>query len=86
MFYVYVLRSQSTGRLYVGYTSDLDHRLGQHNDGVTKSTKNRGPWEIVHREAFPARSEAMKREKFLKSGQGRGQLKTILAASSSPAG
>ncbi|MGH9863290.1 MAG: GIY-YIG nuclease family protein, partial [Candidatus Acidiferrales bacterium] len=43
MYFVYVLRSCTTDRHYVGYTSDLVQRLGQHNSGITKSTKNRGP-------------------------------------------
>jgi len=52
MFFVYVLQSQTSGRSYVGYTTDLIHRLGQHNHGITKSTKNRGPWELLHQEEF----------------------------------
>ena len=78
MFYIYVLRSRTTDRLYVGHTSDLSHRLGQHNHGITKSTKNRGPWDLVHREAYDTRSEATRRERFLKSGQGREELKKLL--------
>jgi putative endonuclease len=86
MFHVYVLQSEATGRLYVGYSSDLVRRLGQHNHGVTKSTKNRGPWRLVHQEAFGTRSEAMRRERFLKSGQGREELKRVLASSENSAG
>ncbi len=78
MFFVYVLRSKTSGRLYIGYTSDLTQRLGQHNHGVTKSTKNRGPWELVPREGFATRGEGMRRERFLKSGQGREELKKLL--------
>ena len=77
MFFVYLLRSKTSGRLYIGYTSDLTQRLGQHNHGVTKSTKNRGPWELVHQEKFAMRGEAMRRERFLKSGQGREELKKL---------
>ena len=62
------------------HTSDLTQRFGQHNHGVTKSTKNRGPWELVHREEFGMRGEAMRRERFLKSGQGREELKKLLKA------
>ncbi len=80
MYFVYVLRSLTTGRHYVGFTSDLVQRLGQHNQGITKSTKNRGPWELVHQEFLATRGEAMKRERFLKSGQGREELKHILAS------
>ena len=86
MFHVYVLRSETTGRFYVGYTSDLPQRLGQHNHGITKSTKNRGPWGLVHQETFSTRSEAMRRERFLKTGQGREELKAILASVRSSAG
>ena len=79
MFHVYVLESEITGRHYVGHTSDLAQRLGQHNNGITKSTKNRGPWKLVHQEQFSAKAEAMRRERFLKTGQGREELKKIVA-------
>jgi putative endonuclease len=78
MYSVYVLRNCSSGRQYTGYTSDLKQRVGQHNHGITKSTKNRGQWEMVYQEEFATRSEAMKREKYLKSGKGREELKQIL--------
>ena len=77
MFFVYVLRSQTNGRSYVGYTTNLVQRLGQHNLGMTKSTKNRGPWELIHSETFDSRTGAVRRERFLKSGQGREELKSI---------
>jgi putative endonuclease len=87
MYFTYVLRSEKTGRLYVGHTSNLEQRLGQHNNGITKSTKNRGPWTVVHSEAFPTRAEAARRERFLKTGQGREQLWELLAHEArSPAG
>ena len=78
MFFVYVLRSQSSSRHYVGFTADPIQRLGQHNNGITKSTKGRGPWELIYSETFATRSEAMRREKFFKSGQGREHLKELL--------
>jgi putative endonuclease len=80
MFYVYVLQSESTNHFYTGFTSDLEHRIGQHNAGVTKSTKNRGPWKLVYKEEHDSRAEAMGREKFLKSGQGREQLPSLIAS------
>lgn len=77
MFHVYVLRSESTGGLYIGQTSDLVRRVAQHNDPsdhLTLHTKRRkGPWMLIHSEVFENRSEAMRREHALKSGQvGRG--------------
>ena len=78
VYSVYVLRSTKTGRLYTGFTSDLGRRLVQHDVGITKSTRNRGPWELVHEEQFATRGEAMRRERYLKAGQGREELKRIL--------
>ena len=78
MFFVYVLQSESTGRHYVGFCQDVIQRVGQHNAGLTKSTKNRGPWSLVHQEACPTRSATMHRERFFKSGQGREELKRLI--------
>lgn len=84
MFTVYVLRSSMTGRLYTGFTGDLVRRLGQHNSGTTKATKNRGTWELVYREECASRSEAMCREKYLKSGKGREELKQVASSRHAP--
>ena len=74
-FWVYVLISQTTGRRYIGYTSDIERRLREHNDKKTGkkrfTRKQPGPWSVVYQEEFSSRREAMHREKFLKSGQGR---------------
>ncbi len=73
MYYVYVLKSRKDGNKYTGITVDLQGRLKKHNKGYssTRSTKYRGPFEIVYTEVVADRKEARKREKFLKSGSGR---------------
>jgi putative endonuclease len=60
----------------------LVQRLGQHNSGITKATKNRGKWSLIYQEEYATRAEATRREKFLKSGQGREELKRILGQGS----
>ena len=75
MFTVYVLRSKLTGLYYTGSTSDLERRLEEHNSEVSFSTKNRGPWELVHREDYAMRGEAMRRERQLKTGKGREEIR-----------
>ncbi|HRK34041.1 MAG TPA: GIY-YIG nuclease family protein [Candidatus Hydrogenedentes bacterium] len=81
-FYVYILRSESNGRTYVGQTADLDRRVAQHNDPnctLTKHTKNiPGPWRLIHSEQYATRSEAMSRERELKSGKGREWIRNTL--------
>jgi putative endonuclease len=77
MFSVYVLQNPA-GRLYVGSTGDLKRRLNEHQQGLARWTNSRGPWQLVHREEFETRSEAMIRERQLKAGQGRQWLKLML--------
>ena len=78
MYYVYVMRSIPSGRLYKGFCSDLENRLLQHNAGKTKSTKAFIPWEIVYFEKYNALEEAIARERYLKTSVGRRFLKKTL--------
>jgi putative endonuclease len=79
MFHMYVLRSRSSGGSYVGSTGDLERRLGEHQANEAWATKNRGPWELIRSEAYPTRSAAMRRERFLKTGKGRDELQLFLS-------
>jgi putative endonuclease len=74
MYYVYVLRNTS-GRLYIGFTSDLNRRVSQHQQGEGGWTRRRGPWELLHYEIFEDRVEALKREKNLKRGRANQELR-----------
>ncbi|MDI6884278.1 MAG: GIY-YIG nuclease family protein [Hadesarchaea archaeon] len=65
--YVYLLRSLKDGKFYAGHTANLKNRLAQHNRGRVRSTKARRPFKLVYWEAFKTRSEAMKRERKLKT-------------------
>jgi len=82
-FWAYILRSEATGKLYIGHTSDLERRIREHNDpevGRCRYTrKQQGPWRMIHSEPFSTRSEAMEREKYLKSGQGREWIRNHVA-------
>ncbi len=75
MYSAYVLRSVTTGRLYVGSTEDFVRRLAEHQRGDARYTRGRGPWEVVLIEDFATRAEAMCRERGLKSGQGRAWIR-----------
>ena len=78
MFQVYILRSLSTGRYYVGHTNDLPHRLHQHNSGYSISTKSGIPWKLVYSEQFQKRSEAMIREREIKRQKSRSAIARII--------
>jgi putative endonuclease len=66
--FLYILQSETSGRYYIGQTQDVSERLTYHNANYSKSLKNRGPWRLVHTEQFKTRSEAVARERQLKSG------------------
>jgi putative endonuclease len=70
MYIVYIIRSQTTGRYYIGSTHDLHQRLAHHNSGANRSTKGKGPWEKVYTELQPDKTSALKRERQIKSYKG----------------
>lgn len=79
MFYVYLLYSQSTDKMYIGYSADLRRRLSEHNAGQSQYTSRGAPWELVYYEAFCSETDARVREQGLKNhAQGIGHLKNRL--------
>ncbi|WP_146660582.1 GIY-YIG nuclease family protein [Anaerohalosphaera lusitana] len=88
MFYVYVLKNDSIGKRYVGQTNDLHRRLAEHNGSSLNprryTNKFPGKWVLVHCESYQSRSEAMQREKWLKSGAGRQWLDEQIGRASPP--
>jgi putative endonuclease len=79
MFFMYIPRSDKTGRLYTGHTSDLSRRLAEHNSGMTTSTRHGTPWQLLYFETFSFRTQAMERERYLKTGKGRDEVMAVLA-------
>ena len=76
-YYLYILRSIKDNKLYTGCTKNLMKRLVEHNSGKSISLRRRRPLKLVYYEIFESRSEAMKREYYLKSLEG-GKLKQQL--------
>ena len=66
MFYVYILQSEVDASFYIGFTANLELRLMQHNNGEATFSRRKKPWKLVYSEEFLNKSEALKREKFLK--------------------
>lgn len=76
MHCVYVIQSKNDKSLYIGFTTDIDKRIKQHNAGLVKSTKSNTPWELIYYEAFKDQTLAKARENRLKYfGKAYGQLK-----------
>ena len=77
---VYILRSDADpGRHYVGITNDVRARLDWHNHGPCGHTESYRPWSLVVSMEFSSEREAVRLEKYLKSGSGRAFAKRHLA-------
>ena len=89
-FFTYVIYNEKKDKIYIGQTKNLEERLKRHN-GILKNkrnsftSKNSGVWNLVYKEEFNTRREAMGREKELKSAIGRKFIKSITKDSSSDA-
>ena len=68
LFFVYVLgsRRKNDCRTNVGWTTDIERRLQQHNAGLgAKSTRGR-EWILLYSKRCQTRNEAMSREWYIK--------------------
>ena len=78
---VYILRSNADRlRHYVGITSNVRDRLEWHNHGPSGHTVADRPWSLVVAIEFPTEREAVRLERYLKSGSGRAFTKRHFAA------
>ena len=78
IYFVYVIKSKE-GYVYKGMTDNLDRRLAEHNNrSLSFWTKRGTDWKLIYSEKFSKKSEALKREKWLKTGVGREFLNNIL--------
>lgn len=67
MFYVYILKCKDN-TLYTGYTVNLEKRVQTHNKGLgAKYTRGRLPVKLVYYEELDSKSQALKREYYIKT-------------------
>ncbi|MDP6527716.1 MAG: GIY-YIG nuclease family protein [Candidatus Pacebacteria bacterium] len=66
-----MLKSKKDNSQYIGLSQNTEERLKEHNAGRVKSTKPKRPWNLLYKESFRTRTDARKREEYLKSAAGR---------------
>ena len=73
-YFVYVIYSAKRNRYYVGQSEDVQRRVELH-----RLRKNLGvsDWELKYVEAFNTRSEAMKREAYIKARKSRIYIESL---------
>jgi putative endonuclease len=73
-----VLLSEKDNKFYIGYTSNLERRLKEHENGETPSTKYRRPFKLIFYEAYLDQQDALRREGYFKTTAGKRALKMML--------
>ena len=74
MSYVYILLL-NTKKLYTGYTKNLKRRMSEHTQGKVASTMHQRPLILICYEAYLLDSDARRRERYLKTTEGKRMLK-----------
>ena len=65
--FVYILKSKSADKYYIGSSSDPERRLKCHNTIEKGFTSRYRPWEIVYTKEYSSKSEALLAERKMKS-------------------
>ncbi len=79
MYKVYILKTDSKERYYIGHSEDVEKRLSEHNSAKTKSTKAYVPWKIIYTEEYQTKSEVYKREIEIKSYKSGIKFKNLIS-------
>jgi putative endonuclease len=82
-FFTYILFSQKLTKYYTGSTDNIAKRLLEHNRGKTPFTKTGMPWVLAYYESFPSRSQAFRREKYIKNQKSVIYIKSLVEKFSS---
>lgn len=80
MFTVYVIYNSLASKTYTGQTEVIQRRIDEHNNHTYKGFMSRyhGEWVLIYTESVASRTDALIREKQLKSGNGRAFTKTLI--------
>lgn len=78
---VYVLYSLKDHHFYIGYTTNFKRRMLEHEQGKTISTECRRPFVAFLCEYYFAKEDAMRRELYFKTSDGKRTLRLMLRES-----
>jgi predicted GIY-YIG superfamily endonuclease len=77
-WFVYILRSTVTDKLYTGIALDPKARLTKHNAGTgAKFTRTGRPWALVYVEPADSQGDALRRELAIKALTREAKLRLI---------
>jgi len=76
--FVYILQSEDNDRYYVGRSKTPEKRLEHHNTTSTGFTSRFRPWELVFKQEFPTREEAVAAEQLIKDWKSRKMTRYVI--------
>ncbi len=65
-YFVYIIHSSQNNIYYKGFTTNPNYRIKEHNSGLSRFTKGKGPWVLVYLEKCSDKKSALIREKQIK--------------------
>lgn len=77
MYYLYVIKSDVSDRIYIGVSADVATRVTQHNNKKVFSTRPYVSWRLIYTESFDSKTFALKRERQIKRS---GAIRKLLKA------
>lgn len=57
MYFVYILKSKRDESKYIGCTTDIKRRMGEHNRGEVRYTKSKHPYKLIWFACFPSKEK-----------------------------
>jgi putative endonuclease len=78
--WVYILFSELLDRYYIGVTSNLGERIKKHNRKNKGFTGRVNDWQIVYKEEYSTKQEALSRETELKSWKSREKIERLISS------
>jgi putative endonuclease len=78
-YYCYILKSLKNGQYYVGSSNNYKTRVFQHNNGLSRSTKNGRPWKLIYIEKYSTLANARNREKQIKRWKSRTAIERLVS-------
>ena len=78
MYYVYILQSLKDNKFYIGFTTNIEKRIEDHNSGKNLSTELRRPFKLVYYEAHCDKDDALRRESYFKTTKGKATIRQVL--------
>lgn len=82
IYHVYILESEKDKSYYIGYTSNLERRISEHNSGKTEYTKNHAPYKCIYSLEVDTIKEAKEKEKYVKNRGAKRYLEQLEVAGS----